>query len=121
MKTKFEGRNFFVSILSIAYGVLSLNGIGFNQGDVISSFDAHDYMALVINILNPMFTTIDKISKKEFTWKAYLESTNFKVNVITATTIVLATFMDLKLAGLAGILLFNIWNIYYHYDSKRIG
>lgn len=126
MKNVLNSSNFWVTVISIIFGLLYSNGIVLNitPEELVTKLLGSNTLELVLfigmNLINPVVKIVNKIKNKEWTWK-WVYSDNFRTQVGSVIAIVVSGYFGDVVAGLVIAVIMNIWNLIAHLLINKDG
>lgn len=126
MKNVLNSSNFWVTVISIIFGLLYSNGIVLNitPEELVTKLLGSNTLELILfigmNLINPVVKIVNKIKNKEWTWK-WVYSDNFKTQVGSVIAIVVSGYFGDVVAGLVIAVIMNIWNLIAHLLINKDG
>lgn len=105
MKNVLNSSNFWVTVISIIFGLLYSNGIVLNitPEELVTKLLGSNTLELILfigmNLINPVVKIVNKIKNKEWTWK-WVYSDNFRTQVGSVIAIVVSGYFGDVVAGL---------------------
>ena len=73
-----------------------------------------------VNLYNPIVKIVSKIKNKAWTWD-WVYSDNFKTQVGSVISIIVAAYFGDVVAGLVLAVIFNVWNLITHLIINKDG
>ncbi len=126
MKKVLNSTNFWVTIISIVFGLLYSNGIdiGMTPEQFVSELLGKNTLEIVIfigvNLYNPIVKIVSKIKNKAWTWDL-VYSDNFKTQVGSVISIIVAAYFGDVVAGMVLAVIFNVLNLITHLIINKDG
>ncbi len=126
MKNVLNSSNFWVTVISIIFGLLYSNGIVLNitPEELVTKLLGSNTLELILfigmNLINPVVKIVNKIKNKEWTWK-WVYSDNFRTQVGSVIAIVVSSYFGDVVAGLVIAVIMNIWNLIAHLLINKDG
>lgn len=126
MKNVLNSSNFWVTVISIIFGLLYSNGIVLNitPEELVTKLLGSNTLELILfigmNLINPVVKIVNKIKNKEWTWK-WVYSDNFRTQVGSVIAIVVSGYFGDVVAGLVIAVIMNIWNLIAHLLINKDG
>lgn len=126
MKNVLNSSNFWVTVISIIFGLLYSNGIVLNitPEELVTKLLGSNTLELILfigmNLINPVVKIVNKIKNKEWTWK-WVYSDNFRTQVGSVIAIVVSGYFGDVVAGLVIAVVMNIWNLIAHLLINKDG
>lgn len=115
-----ESRNALVSVLTILVSFFTVNGIEIetSPNQIIDLFTNQNFQGvlaiLIANFLAPLSKLIAKYMKKELSWKLWIQSDNFKAQVISLVAIILSAYFNETIVGILVTMIVQIANFIIH-------
>lgn len=123
-KDTFQSRNFWVTIISLFFGLLTANNlnIGLTPEELVNDISGHNtveiFTFLAINFFQPVSKLIAKIKAGEWSWD-FLKSANFRTQALSVIAVGLAFWLDEVTIGFVVAIIANIANLVYHYFEQK--